>query len=191
MASAAHASVESWYTYWGIGFAGNSYDRETDEFFDSTEDRGDVGRISISADLWGFYWPLKNQRTIAGFVVNSTSDVLYGTSDENEDVTVTLTTQQYSGSVMHFFKDEPGSGWFVRGDLGFCLARFAIDDSDGEDLSETSDVGFGALAGGGYGWPISEETRLMLTGYVSHREFGWDGGDGKDTIVGFTFGGLW
>jgi len=59
--------LESWYTYWGLGFANMSYTDALDDFFVGFESTcPQCDNFSLSLDLLGFYWPLKNQQTIVG-----------------------------------------------------------------------------------------------------------------------------
>ena len=58
--------LESWYTYWGLGYTNVGY---TDELKNRMKCEG-CDNPSMNMDLFGFYWPLKNQQTIVGAIYN-------------------------------------------------------------------------------------------------------------------------
>lgn len=174
----ALADVESWYTYWGIGLADHSYPDELDRAFSEAEAQPGVSRNEMSLDMLGFYWPLANNKTILGFVVSGSFDALdygYGSSQLNQYL--------YSVSAMRFAGDEPGEGFFVRGDIG--LAKAVFDTAYGETIE--SDSGYGFLGGAGYGFVISGETRLLLSTTYSSSELE---GETYSTLA-FNVAGLW
>ncbi len=71
-------------------------------------------------------------------------------------------------SVVHTFENEPGVGFFVRGDAG--LARTSLSKSTLIRTQAKSDTGFGFLGGAGYGIALSDSTRLLFeAGYTYMR----------------------
>ena len=52
---------ESWYTYWGLGWASPSYPSDTQAAVDTLKALG-ASHIGIALDLFGFYWPLADKK---------------------------------------------------------------------------------------------------------------------------------
>ena len=172
------AAQESWYTYWGIGWASNSYSGEVGNVLESAKDDG-LDHVSLSLDMLGFYWTLPgNPKTLLGFVVNGTGDRYDGGKDD----WVQVNSYLLGVSSMHFFGREPGAGFFIRADLG--MAVFSVSSS-GDD-SENSDIGYGGLIGGGYGIPVSEGTRILININYAYKHAA------GDTVgsLGISVGGL-
>ena len=126
------ASGEDWYSFWSIGISDNQYPTELQATFDTAESLG-VDRLEISIDAFGFYWPAKNNGTLRGFVVSGTSDNLSENGAE-----LSINTYLYSYSTMHFFGQEPGGGFFLRGDVGLTKGVVSLDTNIGS-ISTTSD----------------------------------------------------
>lgn len=187
--SSALAEVESWYTYWALGGASIDYDPDTNRIMEEAESIPGVSRTKISLDLLGFYWPLKDNRTMVGFVANATSD-----SVTDGVTTLTISQNLFGLSGMRFFGSEIGDGLFMRGDVGFANATVKAErtgcNSNGcytLSAQDSSDTGFGYLLGIGYGLPISSGTRILLNLNFADRDI-----EGQHTqTVGFTIGGLW
>lgn len=175
-----NAKEESWYTYWSIGLANNSYTDELDTVLDELESLPGVDRTEAAFDLLGFYWPVQ-PKTILGFVVS-------GSFDKFDTPIGDLQINQYlyAASAMHFFGRETGDGLFLRGDLG--IAKASIDvNTTVVNAEETSDSGTGYLLGVGYGIPVSEESRILLSINISNKDI-----EGDDiSVVTFNIGGLW
>lgn len=151
-AMAAENKLESWYTYWGIGWAGHSY---TDDTFEQLQDQQGLDHVELGLDLLGFYWPV-GENTIIGGILNGTVDV-YSVGSLSTAVTSSL----LSFTTMRFLNGRIGQGPFIRGDIG--LARASVRTEIGDvSATETSDAGLGFLLGGGYGLPVSAGTRLLL-----------------------------
>lgn len=142
---------ESWYTNWGLGVPFISYPDLLQDVLDALDDAG-FDNTRLMFDLLGFYWPLAEQ-TIVGFNMNVWGDRYSGGGESIQFTALTL-----GPSVMYFVQDRIGAGFFVRADLGG--TRIVLDSS--LDETETSEWGFGALLGGGYGIPVSRETRILI-----------------------------
>jgi hypothetical protein len=181
LCSSASAEVEDWYTFWSIGFASINYPGELNEAFDSVDSLPGVTRTTFTMDIFGFYWPLENKQTIMGVVVNNASDNL---GDDN--TTFSLNQYLYSFSTMHFFGSEPGDGFLLRGDIGMSSAVMTISGG-GSSFEDASDSGVGFLLGIGYGYPVSEGSRIIFSLNLASRDIE---GDNISTI-GLTIGGLW
>jgi hypothetical protein len=168
--------LESWYVYFGLGYANPTYPGELDDLMNDLADLPGVTHVSIGMDIIGFYWPL-GRHTILGGVINAVGDRYEESGDYIQINGYTL-----GGSIMHFFNDTIGRGFFIRGDLG--LAGFVVDTNFGGD--ESSETGVGFLAGGGYGFNISRGTRLLLNANFAVRQV-----EGESfSAFGLTVGGL-
>ena len=73
LSGASDVKLESWYTYWGLGFSNNSYPEPLDELLDILNKIPGVTRMSINLDVLGFYKPM-NSKTILGFIVNGSGN---------------------------------------------------------------------------------------------------------------------
>jgi opacity protein-like surface antigen len=175
----ANADVENWYSYWSLGIADHQYEEPLDSTIKSIDAVPGVSRSEVAVDMLGFYWPVGDQSsTIVGFVINGSADRL----DDSYDY-IQINHYLYGASVMHFFGQEPGDGFFVRGDFG--IAKASVTDSFG--YSSTSDSGTGYLIGIGYGIPMSSDSRLLLSVTSSTRSIE----DEDYSAIAFTVGGLW
>lgn len=154
---------ESWYALWGFGFSGVSYEDPTEAAVNELEAAPGVHRLTINIDIFGFYWPTSNHKSMYGLVVNSVTDRFVGPGG-------TLTFLQYTlgFSFYSFFGQNVGDGWFLRGDVGPAWYRVEVDTT-GLKHEESSDIGVGVLGGGGYSFVIGDETRMPLGFYVTHR----------------------
>ncbi len=150
---------ENWYSYWGLGLANISY---TDDLEDMQECKG-CDSTSLGVDIFGFYWPLKNERTVVGFVWNFAGE---GLEDHVNGVTEFSSSQQLSASAMHFFRRPIGKGPFVRADLG--MGRFETQISFPDDRPPPETTGLTTTEGAGlttmekYPDVASEELRPVL-----------------------------
>ena len=173
----ANARTENWYTYWGIGVAQHQHPKELQNIMDAAESLPGVERSEMSIDALGFYVPVLQMKTLAGFVISGSLDRLEFGSDY-----IQLNQYLYSASMMHFMGSEPGDGVFLRGDLGISRAVAQTNDD-----ASASDTGVGALLGFGYGFKISEESRLIIGVNYGIREI-------EDEIYSnysFNIAGLW
>lgn len=162
---------ESWYLLFGGGISGATYQGEYKNTVKLMEDTsGTKGHLAMSIDL-GFYFPLKNNLTMIGGIIDSTGDVY--TVKDNGDYTLSISQALYGASVHHFFGKNIGNGWFVRGDLGLAKASARLETPIG-DASAKNKSGFGLTAGGGYSMPCGSETRVMFFLNLSSRHFGSD-----------------
>ncbi len=171
----AQNKLESWYTYWGLGFADMQYPGELDDFLNVIAEVPGVSHATVGLDLLGFYWPM-NPKTVLGFVINAVGD-RYEFNGEHFQISGNTLALSY----MHFPIRTIGKGLFIRGELG--PARFVIDDGDNSD---TSDWGFGGLIGAGFGFNVSPGTRILLNLNYAVRKVE------KETYktLGITLGGL-
>lgn len=157
--------LESWYFYFGLGWADPQYANDVEDVVKFIEDQPGIDHVTGGLDLPGFYWR-KGERTIIGGTLNAFGDRF---EDNNSDVTVQLTGFTLAFSAMHFLTNEVGKGFFVRGDVG--PARFVLDIEGAGPLSGRgrSKWGFGALIGGGFGIPVSGGTRILLNANYAFR----------------------
>ena len=172
---AAENKLESWYTYWGLGWANFSYPGGLNTTINQAKNQG-LSNVSVALDMFGFYWP-KGEHTILGFVVN-------GAGDRFEEGGVELQINSYlvSASMMHFFNNKIGKGPFARVDVG--PARLNMDTNFAGNFN--SEWGFGVLVGGGVGIPITSGTRMTINANYTIRRI-----EGENLkILGITLGGL-
>ncbi len=114
--------LESWYTYWGLGYVNNTY---PDEYLDELNDSPDVDHIALALDTFGFYWP-RGDKTLVGAIVNGNVDAYEGTF-KGAKVELSLYNYLYALSTMYFLTHEIGQGPFVRADVGFAHSRINAD----------------------------------------------------------------
>jgi len=167
--------LESWYTYWGLGYGTSQYPNGLQNFLDWLEDQDGVSRTEIAIDMFGFYFPINEHHTAVGFVIDGVADAF-----EVEGETFQINQYIYAASAMHFFNETIGKGFFVRGDLGF--AYLNVESSFAEPA--TSDSGIGLLIGVGYGFNLGAGTRCMLNLNYSYRGVEGD----TYTAIGITAG---
>ncbi len=143
--------LENWYTNWGLGIPFIQYPDEFQTVLDQLESVG-LDNTALMFDLLGFYWPLGEQ-TMIGTSLNAWGDQYSGGGETFQISAFTL-----GASVMHFLQNRIGDGVFLRADAG--ASRLGISSSLDTDI--TSEVGLGFLIGGGYGIPVSRETRILI-----------------------------
>jgi len=174
------AAQEDWYTYWSFGFANNSYPGNLGSVLDDLEALPGVDRTQGAMDIFGFYWPVQDKLNV-GFVISGSWDAFQTPVGDMQ-----LNQYLYAASAMKFFGKEIGDGLFLRGDLGIAKANLTVNTFFGEYTAET-DTGVGYLLGVGYGIPVSEESRVLLSLNVSNKDI-----DGENwSAVTFNIGGLW
>ena len=172
---------ENWYMLWGLGLAHLTYNSEMQSAVDTLEDMPGIETFSGTYDLFGFYWPLADHKTMLGFVVNGSSQ-----SWENKNARLRISHETYSFSAHHFWGPNIGSGWFARGDVGFSKAR-EVQHLGTQTVSLDSGTGFGILVGGGYGFALGRETRLLLNLNYSRRQIDSFVANTLGLSVGFLF----
>ncbi len=168
---------EDWYTLWGLGFSKASYSGDLGDAYEKSADAPGIDRSStMNLDILGFYWPLSGHKTMMGFIFNVAGD----TAEDNVGGELSLYTYLMGFSVHHFFGRNIGDGWFVRGDAGLSWATVELSSS-GITAEERSDMTLGFMFGGGYGFAIGEETRLLVGLYIRPLP--------EMKADGFTYGG--
>ena len=143
--------LENWYTNWGLGIPFISYPDVLAEVLDALEDLG-VSNTALMFDLFGFYWPIGEQAMV-GVNMNA-----WGDRYEEAGESIQITAITFGPSLMYFVSKRIGDGVFVRAEIG--ASRLAFDGSTEDTI--TSDWGFGGLIGGGFGIPVSRETRILI-----------------------------
>jgi hypothetical protein len=171
--------LESWYTYWGLGYGTSQYPNEVQNTLDWLEDQDGVTRTEIAVDMFGFYFPVNEHHTALGFVIDGVADAF-----EVDGETFQINQYIYAASAMHFFNETVGKGFFVRGDLGFAYLNV---ESSIDNFSATSDSGIGLLIGGGYGFNLGAGTRCMLNLNYSYRGIEGDAYSALGITAGFMF----
>ncbi len=157
---AANADMESWYSYWGIGFSDTTYPEPLENLLNLAESTSDSARIQLDIDILGFYFPVGSGSTIAGFVINAAADRIF---DSTDNIQFNLYT--YGLSIMSFLGNEPGDGLFFRGDFG--ITKAVVSSSFSGNVG--SDTGTGFLIGTGYGFAVSPQHRILLNLNYANR----------------------
>ncbi len=174
---ATESKIESWYTYWEIGYPSIGYPDDVQEIIDYLEDFPGIDHVSVNLGLLGFYWPLSNNKTILGGIIDGSGDSYEGYGEK-----IQINQYTYSFSCMHFISDNIGKGFFLRGDVGPSRMVVSVDGYG----DETSDWGLGVLVGAGYSIPITEGTRIVLNANYSVKKV-----EGEQyTKLAFSIGGL-
>lgn len=181
----ASAEVEPWYTYWAFGFGNLNYNGNIDADINTLKNSGGFKhQTTLAVDLLGFYWPVFEQNTIMGVVLNGATDH-YESSSLNIDLSVSAS--QTSFSTMYFFGAEPGDNFFLRGDLGLGRISATATDNNNVSVSGATNTSLGLRIGGGYGIPVSEGSRVLITLLVGKT----NSDDGDATFSSLMVGGLW
>jgi hypothetical protein len=153
---------EDWYTLWGLGLAKSAYSGDLGDAYEHQASlSGSHRSLQMSADLFGFYWPLEGHQTMIGVILSDNSDTIKFSDGHISR----LTTSLLAFSTHHFFGKNIGDGWFVRGDIGVASANIHIKDGT-NTYDKGSDTPIGVQFGGGYGFAIGAETRLLVGLYV-------------------------
>jgi hypothetical protein len=175
---AAEAAPESYYQYWNLGGAYNTYTGSLERIRDDARDHGYDAVSSIGIDV-GVYWPLpESPRTLLGCVLSGGVDHYQGGAED-----IKINTFQLGYSAMHYFGAAAGAGLFLRADIG--MAWYEIDGP--ASIEETGRKGYGLLVGGGYGIPVGRDggTRVILNVNYALRTL--DGGDAGTLSVCLGF----
>lgn len=151
--------LESWYTYWGLGWSSPSYPDVLEPTIGSLRDTPGVSTLALNLDLLGFYFPVSGDKLVVGGILNAGAERFDGGGGSFQ-----INQYTYSASAMYFVDQHIGRGFFVRGDAG--LARIVLDSSFGVGASES---GLGFLLGGGYAFPVTSGTRVLLNANYARR----------------------
>jgi len=156
------AKIKSCYTYLGCGAPIRmNYPVEFENSLDIENYRGKDSRVYV--DLLGYYQPLSN-KIIVGGILNTIEDKY-----ECPDGDKTIQQNSLSASAMYFYGLEIGYGFFLRSDIGIASVReghYSIPEwfSTEREFTEKkkSNIGIAFLLGGGYSFPITTNTRILL-----------------------------
>lgn len=181
----ANAKAESWYMHYSFGAAsdvkyGEEYQLVVDSFgenYDETKFVSDLGLYFLSGKsvAWGF----------------ASHGVSHTFLDPITEESINLITGMFGVSFMMFTGSEPGSGLFLRLDAGTGVLmrkeeKITTSMFDTPKLKETQN-GTGGMIALGFGVPVSEETRILVSGaytYVDVRS-------GPVSFPSFQIGFLW
>lgn len=146
----AEGEPESWYFMWGMGAALAEYPAADKAMIDSYSNSG--SRQGVNMDMLGFYWPVTNWM-ISGFIINAVGD-----SFRLDNGDTFLSSRGILGaSNLIFVSGEVGRGLFIRGDAGFGSFAERLNGVD-----QKTGQGLGALGGIGWGFPVSDESRVLI-----------------------------
>ena len=155
-------SRESWYFYSGVGVSNLTYPDELDTILNELKSQPGVSNVRLNLDLLGFYFPL-GYKTIIGVIIDAMADRYEDFSNNYFQLNHYL----YAASMMHYlFGQEIGRGLFIRFDAGLAKSVVQLSGTSGPTFS---DSGFGFVAGGGIGLPISKGTRLLFNANYTNR----------------------
>jgi hypothetical protein len=177
----AWAELESYYLFVELGLAEPEYPGGLEQAFAEAEARPGGGREQQAAGI-GIYWP-SSDRALIGFAISAVGDSV----TDGEDFTV-IELQQltYGVSMMRFRGEEPGAGLFLRADVG--LAETIFTREFGELWA--GGRGWGALVGIGYGFAVTDGTRLLLGMSYAITDTSGTAAEGRHSTLAFTIGGL-
>jgi hypothetical protein len=175
---------ESWYIYTAFGVSPIAYDPVIDEAIKAfTGD--DSSPVAFFMNPIGFYFPVAKHRSMIGVTGSVVFDRFFNESsfEETDTTTVNQTADlvfwqfSISASYFYFFGQNIGDGWFARADLGISSfwgnleVTYRANDSDRQGLNQTYSYnpGIDGLIGGGYSWPISLWTRMLLNANYQYK----------------------
>ncbi len=172
---------ERFYLQFGLGVSSFEYSTEAQAVVDELNSISGISKVGINLDLFGFYFPVNNHKTLIGGMISAAAERWSGNGGSLQ-----INQYLFGSSVQHFFGRNIGDGFFIRGDLG--VSYFDVDlDTTTLKATERSSAGLGLLLGGGYAIPISTETRLMLNLNLAYRSAGDDDSSTVNLNVGFLF----
>jgi hypothetical protein len=170
----ASAKPEDWYLHLGMGYAVPKYPSWLKSTVDFAKNSG-YSRMPLSIDL-GFYWPILKKNSILGVAITGYVDSYSGPTVF--DVIQTSVV----ASFLHSFGKEPGSGLLVRLDAG--MASQLLQETSGPfSVAASSDTGYLGRAGVGFGFNITDGTRLI---FMTMADFARISGDNYSTYM-FNF----
>jgi hypothetical protein len=157
----AVAQPEPWYLLTGIGTANNHYAKNTQDLVDQTVSHPHISIMQAMELELGAYWPTQRFVTLQGIVLHYTSDYSIEIVREPQ---IDLTIRKYAlaYSIMHFITRYPGSGPFVRGDLGWGGRQINYNSVFPQASKKYSEDGAYILAGIGYGVRLSNKTKGLI-----------------------------
>ena len=172
LTAASSQAVAGQKMFFNLGFGGGdaSYNDQLDAMLEALEDLPGVDHVAISLDLTLYF--RVNETTMLGASLSGIGDRY-----EAGSVHMQLNQYLYAVSCRFYPQGSLGKGFFLRGDAG--LAKMVLDD-DGDLTS--SEAGFGALAGLGYGFQIGGGTWLSINADYSVKNIE------DDTITGVAAG---
>lgn len=166
--------ADSWYSYWGIGYAFTFYPTPIQQTVDELNSSENVNHLPLYVDLFGFYLTLPNNNTICGVIFNLIND-RYNNGNYGGR-SIQYNHYLIAASGQHYF-DRIGRGYFVRADIG--LGYMTANNPFYSRESAASDTGWGVLAGAGYSVPIDGGPSVILNINYTHKQ-----------IMGEGYGGL-
>ena len=187
---------ESWYFLFGLDLSGPIHDdsgleakvssilEDLDKYdIQKTFDPDDFTSLHLLAfvtakALLGIYWPVHSSKIMYGLNVNAFQIQIKDPSG------LSLILRQYGTalSMYKFWGANIGSGWFLRGDLGFAAFETKLEGrvktiKDGPEVRKIyNDLnirykGLGSWLGFGYAHSIGKGTRMMWGLNVASRDF--------------------
>jgi len=164
------AETDSWYSYWGVGYAFTFYPAAIQQTVDELTNSENVNHLPLCVDLFGIYLTLPNNSTLAGVIFNLIND-RYNNGNYGGQ-SIQYNHYLISASTQHYF-EHIGRGYFVRADIG--LAYMTANNPYYSRQSAGSESGWGFLAGAGYAIPIEDGPSITLSLNYTHKLISSDG----------------
>lgn len=152
---------EDWYFLAGIGPSHANYSGVLGNAYEEDGDASGVDRTSTINFELAVYWPLSDHKTMLGVASYAVGDSMEDSAGNEQSLYVNL----LGFSAYHFFGKNIGDAWFIRGDVGLTAARIDIDYNSA-NYDGRSDRELGFMFGGGYGFPLGSETRVLVGLYL-------------------------
>jgi len=176
----AYADIENWYFTLNAGGADITNPSDVETVISNAENTYGTDRASVSVDF-GFYWPILDNSLLLGLAGNNSADSVntqLGTNVIRHSAILT------GVSVIKYLSPEIGNGIFFRGDIGSASSRYTLLNNT---FALENGSGSGILLGVGYGFKVSNESRLVLSLNTINIMINGD----EYSSTQFMIGGLW
>ena len=165
------ATLDSMYFLFGAGYPKISYSSAHDkETVDALKNDSSVSNFAFALDLVGVYFPLSSGLILCGGVVHAVRDGYSG-----EGIKFEVYQIQAGPSILWFFNRQTfAKGVFLRGDVGYAryTATAVTSAEKGGVENPPAQTGFGAMAGGGMAFNVSDYFSLLAQGLYAYRSMG-------------------
>jgi len=137
----------------------------------------------LGMDILGVYFPVTAKTSIGGAISGDVD------AQNGSGLTYQLATYLAGVSAMHFMGKEIGDGLFFRADIGRAQGnwvRIYEEPLNGVYMDSTvTSSGIGYLLGIGYGVPLSQGTRILLSLNVTNKRLDGETFKSTRTMIGF------
>ena len=167
----AASNLDSMYFLFGAGYPKISYSNALDKSTtDALKADSSISHTSFSLDLLGVYFPIYNGRMLCGGLAHVVRDAYSGESTKFEIYQI-----QAGISFLFFFnKQRFGKGFVLRTDVGAAryTATAVTDTTEGGLANTPAKNGYGAMAGGGWSFNLTESTLMLAQLLYAYRSMG-------------------